>query len=482
MIPYPSHSCLLSIHGHQLPANKELVEQPNGPFAWFRNASYSPALSTASSHTLGRTPTPSPAPSRVRTLKRPLESSPVQNSPGTPSKRPRVALPSPPVVCLDDGAITIDSDDDVEEDEIVEHGLDLEQHRREREARIRNRYQKSAQPQGRRVPILVRNAPVQHPFSEIPSYEWNGTPLRAGKTVELVDGSFLHIKAVIHNPYELNDNGSHVVLLRGWQLRRCTDLNGLLPKGLNELCYVYEVDMDDPRPVQEQSVLEVALADVLKVRQLIRTNQPFPQCRFSNSDLPQMPTDQLMQYVRDEERLVVRWKFTTIFPNTQDRVAFEKKQSYLLPTIRKVESLTEAECTKGYHAPAQILRHAWRGDTIPGGFGQKPERKNDPEPELDPVECPNCGEEFADAVRLVKHHEAAHQKGKQRATIVLSDNEARASPQIRHSTTIENMRQRLESVISLDEDVQASGRKIPKEKRRYTLGDGCKSLQTLWFN
>ena len=365
---------------------------------------------------------------------------------------PQSDLPAP-VIYVDD-AITIDSDDDNHYVDIVDHGLDLQQHRREREARTRNRNQNVAR---RRVPIAVRNAPIQRPFSEISSYECNGTALRAGKTVELRDGTFLHLKAVIHNPYDLNDDdGTHVVLFRGWLLKRCTNMNGLFEKRRNELCYVYEVDADDPRQIQEQSVLEVSLADVLKVRQLVRTNRPFPQYRYSLHDLPEVPQD---QYIRDEERLVVRWKLTTIFPHAQERVAFQKEQHYLLPIIRKIESLTERECTRGYYALPEASRHAWRGNTIPGGSGQKHEHNDlEPEPEPEPVACPKCEEEFMNAVKLVEHYEAAHSNEKQRATIVLTDVEAHMSPRIRQSREFEN---------------------IPKEKRCYTFGDGCKFLYSL---
>lgn len=440
-----------------------------------RNAS--PALSSSSSHTLGRTPTP--APPRISTSKRPFEplSLSSQEAQGSPSKR-RVVTPDPSVIHLDDDSddnylddtpdpsvISLDdSENDLNEDEIIDHGLDLEGHR----ARIQNQSQRGKRPRSRQTVIPVRNAPVQHPFAEIQSYEWNGTPLRQDKTVELQDGTFLHIKAVIHNPYAISADGSHEVFLRGWLLKRCSSLGGLLEKRLNELCYIDEVDQDDPRPVQEQSVIEVPLAYVVKVRRLIRTNEPLPRQRYDLSFLPKdLSGPELDEHIRREECLYVRWQLTTIFPTAKNRIAFQKEGKYLLPTIRKLESLTASQCTKGHYIPAEILRQNWRGDTILGGSGRKPKAKSNPEPEPEPehvhelLKCPNCGKGFDTAVSLVEHHKYAHEKGKGKETVNLSQD------------PIEKMRQRLQSVISLDEEDEAS-KSVPRKERRYTIGDGCK--------
>lgn len=444
---------------------------------------------------------PTPETSREGTPKRPL--SPIdhsQRSQGNQNKRSRFVQPDSPVIHLDnDEAIYIDSDDDMDEAEVLEHGLDLQQHRQDREPRVRMQNQNPGQPRGRRVPLPVRNAPLQHPYTETPSYDFNGVPLRAGKTIELQDGTFLQLKAVIYNPFELNDDGIHdvnFVKLRGWQLKRSTDLEGLLYKKCNELAYVYEIDLDDPRPVQEQSVIEVSLAEVVKVRQLVRTNRPFPECRFSLDDIPAMGSqEELGQHIRKEERLVVRWKFTTVFQNAQKRFEFQKAQNYTRFKSRNVGYLTEAECTKGYGVSAASLREAWRGVTILGGSGIVQVAEDIPCPD------PDCQQIFAHAESLFRHFQAIHGSrqaaphrrapaSNQSATPLdvswgdykldelfdaetitrafdqVSD-EQHESKEDKHASSVENVRRRMESEVSLDDE--------PSVTRKYTFGDGCKS-------
>jgi hypothetical protein len=393
---------------------------------------------------------------------------PAALSPSQPtgSGQPRVEKSEEPVIMVD--AIYIDSDDEMDEDEIIEHDLDPEWYRLQREAFNQAREAVRKHGRGPKIPIAVRNPPVVHPFAEISMYEWKGTPLRAGKTVELRDGTFLHLKTIIHNPYALSPDGTHDVQLRGFLLKRCTDLGGVLPKRVNELCYVYEVDSDDPRKVQEQSVIHVTLSDVVRVRQLVRTNQSIPEQRYSKDHLPSGLTGkELTAHLRgdSEQRLFVRWKLTTVFPTTQARYEFKKRQHYKLPLVRKIESLTEEECSKGHFVPPENLRKTWRGETLPGGSGEK----EIPEPENEPMPCPNCGKEFPGPVSLVNHCESVHQAGKQDPqdgpiTIELLDD-------------VEDVRRRLESVVSLDEEPQANRQQehpIPRDRRCYTLGDGCK--------
>lgn len=81
--------------------------------------------------------------------------------------------------------------------------------------------------------------------------------------MELANGSFLQITSVLRN----NETGS--VRLRGLPLRRSRTIEGMLPKKLNELCYIYEVDQDDPRSAEEQSTLEYELDEVLKIRRFV---------------------------------------------------------------------------------------------------------------------------------------------------------------------------------------------------------------------
>lgn len=118
-------------------------------------------------------------------------------------------------------------------------------------------------PRRNRQPIVPRNQPLGFPWVKVDTFKWSDTLLRVGKTVELVNGSFLQITSVFRN----SEIGS--IRLRGLQLGRSRTVEGMLPKKLNELCYIYEVDLDDPRSAEEQSTLEYELDDVLKIRRFV---------------------------------------------------------------------------------------------------------------------------------------------------------------------------------------------------------------------
>jgi len=214
----------------------------------------------------------------------------------------------------------------------------------------------------------MRNPPVDLPSAEISNYSWGNSSLRAGKTVELKDGTFLQIKAIIQ------DLQTDDVRIRGWQLKRSSDLDGILPKQLNELCYIHEVELDDDRPILEQSVHEVALHDVLKFRRLICTNEPFPAHRFDKEHRPCDTKEKNMEWARKEEILVVRWKFITIFENLRTRLNnYISRNNF---TARDLECLSDAECTPGCALSASERRSRWRGLTVLGGSWSPKSTKN----------------------------------------------------------------------------------------------------------
>ena len=231
----------------------------------------------------------------------------------------------------------------------------------------------------------MRNPPVDLPSAEISSCSWGNCSLRAGKTVELKNGTFLQIKAVIQ------DLQTDDVRIRGWQLKRSSDLNGILPKQLNELCYIHEVDVDDDRPILEQSVHEVALHDILKLRRLTCTNEPFPAHRFDKEHRPYDTKEQNIEWARNQEVLVVRWKFITIFENSRTR--FNNYISRNNFTARVLESLSDAEYTSGCALSASDRRSRWRGLTVLGGsWSPKSTKKSTTQPdviELEPARRPS---------------------------------------------------------------------------------------------
>ncbi|KAG0648963.1 Cytosine-specific methyltransferase [Hyphodiscus hymeniophilus] len=213
----------------------------------------------------------------------------------------------------------------------------------------------------------LRNGPIVLPFIELSTYEWNNSRLKAGKTVELRDGSFLKIKTVVQNVQ------SDALALRGWKLKRTTRLrkyHGIVLRNLNELIFTFQVDLDDPRHYLEQSVVEVALEDVLRIRKLVCTNYPFPKFRFDDELLhTDKPERIAKEKIKDTEVLVARYKITTKFANASARLENVKKANNYSRT--QLETLDIGECTIGCVMPVSLQRDLWRGDTVIGGSGIK---------------------------------------------------------------------------------------------------------------
>jgi DNA (cytosine-5)-methyltransferase 1 len=216
--------------------------------------------------------------------------------------------------------------------------------------------------------IPIRNAAILPPFAEIESFEWkHGELLSPGMSVELrnpemspepTEHTFLVIKAVVQN---LADDS---VKLRGWKAKRTRDLGGLLPKRLNEVAFIHEIDADDNRPLLEQSVIEVDLGRVLRTRKLVCTNKKFPECRFNPADVPHGTREEMKKWVEDNSLLVARWSYISNYQNKVKRVAQDPTRSRMSAILRM---LTREECTKGEYINPDIRRLAWRGPTVLGG-------------------------------------------------------------------------------------------------------------------
>jgi len=244
----------------------------------------------------------------------------------------------------------------------------------------------------KREPSPLRNPPIIPPFTKIKHFKWNNSFLKPGKTVSLKDDSFLHITKVIQN------QETDIVTLRGWQLKRNRDFDGSLPKQKNELCYIHEVDMDDDRPMLEQSVIEVKLDQVLKIRRLVLTNKLFPECRFDRTQLPQGDNEFLGKHIEDEELLVARRRYITEYKDARSRENQAKIQvNYTRKLIRK---LTIEECTPGYTDTPEQQRFQWRGDTTLGGSAVGSENRRD-------CVCEICLRSY-DRVERLRNHEPEH--------------------------------------------------------------------------
>ena len=196
-----------------------------------------------------------------------------------------------------------------------------------------------------------RNGPLLPPFVSLDSHTHNGTLLRPKANVELNDGDFLRIIDVVR------DTSTDEVVLRGWSFRRTNEMNGLLGKKLNEVCWILHVDDDDPREAKLQAVDSIAVSEVKRRRMIRLTNRDFPALSFRES-LEKEPES----VIKNERQLICRFKYICRYQNSMHR----EKNAWVEKALHRLrEEECDSQCGQGNNA----LRSAWRGNTILGGSG-----------------------------------------------------------------------------------------------------------------
>lgn len=148
-----------------------------------------------------------------------------------------------------------------------------------------------------------------------------------------------------------------VVVVRGFAYTRTRNLDGRLQAYKNEVCRLVEIDTNDNRPVDEQSLIEVTLEDLHpKHRVLHVTNKSFPECRFD----PDV-------YNTNEDReelapLTARWVHIMQYPDKRYRRAQRPIDGETLLHLR------ESDVLKARHRDTDSERlRRWRGETVKGG-------------------------------------------------------------------------------------------------------------------
>ena len=212
----------------------------------------------------------------------------------------------------------------------------------------------------------LRNPPITSPYFECETYTHGKLNLRPTKTVELADGDFVYIKYIVKKLERScavsHDNAaSPSVTIRGLRLQRCKYLNGMLEKKMNELCLFYEIDLDDPREPEEQSLVEVPISSVKALRSLRWTNCSFPKYRNLDRDAAVDDKD-----AYNNGGLTVRWKYTCTYASASDREQNQHKER----TLERItgEWLSSVhQNSNTYVASDTELKTEWRGETIPGG-------------------------------------------------------------------------------------------------------------------
>lgn len=205
----------------------------------------------------------------------------------------------------------------------------------------------------------ARNGPVSLPSALLNCYNKDGLLVKNGMTFELRDGSFIHIQAIIQN-METDE-----ITVRGWELKRNTDMKAMFERKINEVSYVLDVDRDDSREIEEQAMIEVSVEALHVRRDLVRTNKRRPRDPFVGTRKFGETKEETMSRIRDELPLYVRWKFTRVWPTAKDRLNSEKHPNRFITC--RIAALTEKECTGDNAISAEKLRTKWRGKTALGG-------------------------------------------------------------------------------------------------------------------
>lgn len=178
-------------------------------------------------------------------------------------------------------------------------------------------------------------------YAELKSLRHHGAELRTNKTVELVDGDFLRITSIVQH------RATNHTLLRGHIFRRAYKIDNMLPKKKNEVVWLQDHNINDPRKIDRQSIHSIQLNEVVKIRQLFITNHRYPYGSYRDDpSIRRKGTE----YILDYGRLVCRWKV----------VEYSRHSG-------AITAVTRDEATCGYEADPQGLRESFRGQTTAGG-------------------------------------------------------------------------------------------------------------------
>ena len=183
-----------------------------------------------------------------------------------------------------------------------------------------------------------------HRILQLHSYD--GRTLRQGKTVEMTDGTFLKIKAI------LEDRRTGDIFLKGFRYQRAVSLNGPLEFKRNEVERILKLDKNDRRDILDQSMEVIELATVVRIRELVTTNQQFPALSYREIDPESKRFSK--RFIYDYCRLICRWNYVKVSQNE----GFLRKMS-------------ENESDDGCSIPQDRLKYSFRGLTTKGGDGRR---------------------------------------------------------------------------------------------------------------
>ena len=199
--------------------------------------------------------------------------------------------------------------------------------------------------------IIPRNLSITSPLVSLKTFTYNGIPLAEKVYVELEDRDFLRIVDIIQ------DISTSAVILRGWKFRRTREMNGVIDRKLNEVCWILHIDDDDPRDAKLQGMETVPVHEAVKRRRIRLTNQSFPALSWRDEENKEKP-----ETIENDRVLVCRFKYLCRYPNAKARALYKWCE-------KAFSRLREDECDHGLdnNKKDEELRKIWRGYTAPGG-------------------------------------------------------------------------------------------------------------------
>ncbi|KAK2032969.1 C-5 cytosine-specific DNA methylase [Colletotrichum zoysiae] len=148
---------------------------------------------------------------------------------------------------------------------------------------------------------------------------------------------------------------THEYTVQGLPFTRSRTLMAKLPRKLNEIFSIYELEEGDDRAPEDQACIEVTVSALLRPRSLHLTNAPFPQHRYD----PKIFGHRVA--VEQEGPLVCRWKFYVHYRDSS-------KKKDRKPNHWSLERIRAHEVTRNeFRVPEEVLREKWRGQTVLGG-------------------------------------------------------------------------------------------------------------------
>ena len=260
-----------------------------------------------------------------------------QQDPSLSNENAKPTRPQPPMV--------IDLEDDFEEDEFQDYSNGQpEAGTEETSAGLQAPLARQAEIKS----IPIRNLPIAAPLRSLDTFTFSGVKINPKANLELRDGDFLRVIHIIQ------DTKTSEVSLRGWIFRRTKEMNGMLERKLNEVCWILHVDENDGRDSGIQGMESVPVSQVVRRRFIRMTNRPFPELSWREHP------EEAMEVIHDERVLVCRYKYVCWYSDARAREQNEWCEKAL-------QRLRAEECDSSSGSADETLRYNWRGDTSKGG-------------------------------------------------------------------------------------------------------------------